>query len=183
MSVINCFDFETTGLIINRLRDIEKQPWAVELYMEHLDSNTLEVGEKFESYFKPGAKLDKEAAKVTGLNDEFLLDKPLFASKIDEIEEMIKKSDYLAGQNVMFDINIMIFEFRRCGRELDLSGKRLLDTIEQTSYIFGYRPKLGDLYEHFFNRRFADSHKASADAVATTEIIVELIKRGDLIIG
>jgi DNA polymerase III epsilon subunit-like protein len=180
MAIVNCFDFETTGLIINRLRPIEKQPWAVELYMELLDTNTLEVGKKFESYFKPGAKMDKEAEKVTGLKDDFLLDKPLFSDKIDEIQAMIDESEYMAGQNVMFDIGILIFEFRRCGRELDLSGKRLIDTIEQTSYLMGYRPKLGDLYEYFFNRRFADSHKASADAVATTEILVELIKRGDL---
>lgn len=180
MAIINCFDFETTGLIVNRLRPLEKQPWAVELYMEHLDSKSLEVVKKFESYFKPGAKLDKDAAKVTGLTDEFLVDKPLFSDKIDEIQAMIDGCEYMAGQNVMFDIGILIFEFRRCGRELDLSGKRLIDTIEQTSYLMGYRPKLGDLYEHFFNRRFADSHKASADAVATTEILVELFKRGDL---
>lgn len=180
MALINCFDFETTGLIVNRLRPVEKQPWAVELYMEHLDSNSLTVVDKFESYFKPGAKLDKDAAKVTGLTDEFLLDKPLFSDKIDEIQSMIDRSEYLAGQNVMFDIWIMIFEFRRCGRELDLSNKKLIDTIEQTSYHFGYRPKLGDLYEYFFNRRFSDSHKASADAVATTEILIELIKRGDI---
>lgn len=180
MGIVNCFDFETTGLITNRLRPLEKQPWAVELYMEHLDTKSLEVVDKFESYFKPGAKMDAQAAKVTGLNDEFLLDKPLFASKIDEIESFWNESDYIAGQNVTFDIWIMIFEFRRCGRELNLSGKKLIDTIEQTSFHFGYRPKLGDLYEYFFNRRFADSHKASADAVATTEILVELIKRGDL---
>lgn len=180
MAIINCFDFETTGLIANRLRPLDRQPWAAELYMEHLDTKSLEVTKKFESYFKPGAKLDKDAAKVTGLTDEFLADKPLFKEKIDEVQAMVDEAQYLAGQNVMFDIWILIFEFRRCGRELDLSGKRLIDTIEQTSYHFGYRPKLGDLYEYFFNRRFADSHKASADAVATTEILVELLKRGDL---
>lgn len=180
MAIINCFDFETTGLITNRLRTLDKQPWAVELYMEHLDTKTLEVGKKFESYFKPGAKFDAGAAKITGLTDEFLLDKPLFSSKIDEIEEMIKEADILAGQNVMFDLWIMIFEFRRCGRELDLKGKHLLDTIEQTSYMIGYRAKLGDIYEHLFGKRFKEAHRASADAVATTEIIVELIKRGDL---
>jgi DNA polymerase-3 subunit epsilon len=180
MAIINCFDFETTGLIVNRLRSLDKHPWAVELYMEHLDTEALEVGRKFESYFKPGAKFDAGAAKVTGLTDEFLLDKPLFSDKIDEIQEMIEQSDILAGQNIQFDLHIMKFEFQRCGRELKLEGKRLIDTIEQTSYLFGYRPKLGDLYEHLFGKRFQDSHKASADAVATTEIIVELIKRGDL---
>ena|SRR5215217_2585955 len=180
MAIVNCFDFETTGLIINRLRPVEKQPWATELYMEHLDTNSMEVVKRFESYFKPGAKIEAGAAKVTGITDEFLADKPLFGTKIDEIQAMVDGCEYMAGQNVMFDISILIFEFRRCGRELDLSNKRLIDTIEQTSYLMGYRPKLGDLYEHFFNRRFADSHKASADAVATTEILVELFKRGDL---
>lgn len=180
MAIINCFDFETTGLITNRLRTLEKQPWAVELYMEHLDTKTLEVGKKFESYFKPGAKFDAGAAKITGLTDEFLLDKPLFSEKIDEIQSMIEECDILAGQNVMFDLSIMIFEFRRCGRELDLKGKRLLDTIEQTGYLLGYRAKLNDIYDHLFGRRFIDSHQAKADAVATTEIVVELIKRGDL---
>lgn len=180
MAIINCFDFETTGLIVNRLRPIEKQPWAVELYMEHLDTTSLEIVKRFESYFKPGAKFEQGAAKITGLTDEFLLDKPLFVEKIDEIQAMVDEADYLAGQNIMFDIWILIFEFRRCGRELDLSSKKLIDTIEQTSHHLGYRAKLGDIYEYFFNRRFSDSHKASADAIATTEILIELFKRGDL---
>lgn len=183
MALVNSFDFETTGLVVNRLRTLEKQPWAVELYMEHIDTSSLTKVKEFQSHFKPGAKMDKDAAKVTGLTDEFLLEKPLFAEKIDEIESMIKEADYMAGQNLMFDITIMGFEFKRCGKELDLTGKRLIDTIEQTSYLFGYRPKLGDLYEQFFGRRFVDSHTASADAVATSEIIIELINRGDLIIG
>lgn len=183
MALVNSFDFETTGLVVNRLRTLDKQPWAVELYMEHIDTNTLTKVKDFQSHFKPGAKMDKDAARVTGLTDEYLLDKPLFAEKIDEIDLMVKEAEYMAGQNVMFDLTIMEFEYRRCGRELDLTGKRIIDTIEQTSYIFGYRPKLGDLYEHFFGRRFVDSHTASADAVATSEIVIELIKRGDLKIG
>ena len=183
MALVNSFDFETTGLIVNRLRTLDKQPWAVELYMEHIDTTSLTKVKEFQSHFKPGGKMEKGAASVTNLTDEMLLDKPLFAEKIDEIDSMLNEAEYMAGQNVMFDLSIMEFEYKRCGRELDLTGKRIIDTIEQTSYIFGYRPKLGDLYEQFFGKRFVDSHTASADAVATSEIIIELIKRGDLIIG
>lgn len=184
MTLANSFDFETTGLVVNRLRSLDKQPWAVELYIEQIDVENAKKVKEFQSHFRPGVKLEKEAAKVTGLTDEFLSNKPLFSAKIDEIEQIfVKEGDILLGQNIMFDLTIMAFEFKRCGRVLDLSGKRLIDTVEQTSYIFGYRAKLGDMYEHFFNRRFLDSHTASADAIATTEIFLHLVKQGDIEIG
>lgn len=182
MTIAASFDWETTGLVINRLRTLDKQPWGVELYVERIEVETSNKLSEFQSHFRPGVKLEKEAAKVTGLTDEFLSDKPLFTDKIDEIEKQFYESDIWLGQNITFDIMITEFEFERAGRKLNKKGKRLIDTVEQTSYIFGYRPKLNDLYESIFGERFLDAHVASSDAIATTKIFLELYKRGDIII-
>ena len=146
-------------------------------------SLVLETGEpiaEFHSWFHPGVKMESEAMKVTGLTDEFLSDKPMFSEKIEEIEAMFSDADMIGGQNLTFDLTMLEFDFLRCKKVFDYSGKRLYDTVEANEFRFGYRPKLIDLYESFFDERFSNAHEAKVDVNATTRIILELYKRGEI---
>lgn len=174
------FDKETTGLILNRRRVLNLQPWTVEDFALKLDIDTGEELGTFHSYYKPGTRMEKGAEKVTGLTDEFLSDKPMFSEKIDEIASFFEDSETLIGQNIMFDINVMIIDFARCNREFDYKNKTIVDLVEATEYIQGFRMKLGDLYEYLFNERFKDAHTGEADVRATAKIYMELRKRGEI---
>ena len=90
--------------------------------------------------------MTKEAEKITGLSDSFLKDYDLFEKQIDRVNELFQV-DNIVGQNIMFDIQMVKFEYARCGRELDLSGKTIYDTIEATEYEDGHRLNLTTLHE------------------------------------
>lgn len=180
MTIGIVFDKETTGLIVNRKRKLDLQPWTVEDFALKVDIDTGEELATFHSHYKPGTRMEKGAQKVTGLTDEFLSTKPMFSEKIDEIEAFFDDSKYLIGQNIMFDINVMIIDFARCNREFKYKDKTIIDLVEATEYIQGFRMKLGDLYEYLFNERFSAAHTGEADVRATAKIYFELKKRGDI---
>lgn len=174
------FDKETTGLIINRKRKLDLQPWTVEDFALKIDMDTGEELGTYHSHYKPGTRMEKQAEKVTGLTDEFLSTKPMFSEKIDEVESFFEDCEFLIGQNIMFDINVMMIDFERCNRTFFYEDKTIIDLVEATEYIQGFRMKLGDLYEYLFNERFAAAHTGEADVRATAKIYLELKKRGDI---
>ncbi len=180
MTILTVFDTETTGLWNNRSKNLDKQPWTVELFAEKVVLETGEVLKEFHSHFHPGVNMEAEAMKVTGLTNEFLSDKPFFSEKIEEIKEMFLDADMIGGQNLPFDLTMLSFDFRRCKQVFSYEGKRLYDTVEANEFRFGYRPKLIDLYESFFGERFSNAHEAKVDVNATTRIILELHKRGEI---
>lgn len=173
-------DKETTGLIVNRLRTIDLQPWTVEDFFLKIDIDTGEELGRYHSYYKPGVSMEKEAMKVTGLTDEFLSDKPLFNEKVKEISEFLDDCDYIIGQNIMFDLSVMSIDFERCGANFSYENKTIVDLLEATEYIQGFRMKLGDMYEHFFGERFANSHEAESDVLATARIFMHLRNLGEI---
>ena len=172
------FDKETTGLVVNRLRTIDKQPWTVEDFFLKIDLDTREELGTYHSYYKPGVRMEKEAEKVTGLTDEFLADKPMYEEKVHEVKAFFDTSKVIVGQNVMFDITVMGIDFERCGLKFEYQDKIIIDLLEATEFIKGHRMKLGDMYEHFFKERFSGSHEAEADVRATARIYLQLLEMG-----
>lgn len=168
------FDTETTGLYNNTSVALPKQPWIVELY-----ATVAETGEEYHQYFKPGAKMSAKAAEITGLTDDFLSDKPSFSECIDQIAAFFEQADLVAGHNIVYDINLMKFEFARCGRDFGevLKGKRIVCTLEQTEWIFKSWPSLTQLHEYLFNEGFEGAHGAKSDVKATERCYLELVKR------
>lgn len=180
MTIGIVWDTETTGLWNNRSKALNKQPWTVELYALKFIVETGEEIGSFGSWFKPGVKLEKEAAKVTGLTDEFLSDKPMFSEKIDEIDEFFSDGEWEIGQNLMFDIQMREFDYQRCGKTYDLSKKKLFDTVEATEYINGFRSNLTLLHELLFGEGFKGAHGAESDVRATKRVFMELYNKGDI---
>ena len=102
------FDTETTGLSPesgDRIIEIG----CVEMLNRRLTGNNKHF------YINPERSSHEDAVKIHGLTDEFLADKPLFASIADEL------MDYLAGAEIIihnagFDVGFMNAELRRLGR-------------------------------------------------------------------
>ena len=70
-------DTETTGLEVrqgHRLIEIA----CVEMVERRL------TGRHYQTYLNPDRSIDEGARQVTGIEDEFLLDKPRFAEVVDE---------------------------------------------------------------------------------------------------
>ena len=101
-------DTETTGLS-PEAGDRVIEIGCVEMLNRRLSGNDLHF------YLNPGRSSHEDALRVHGLTDEFLADKPLFASVVDEL------LDYLAGAEIIvhnsaFDVGFLNHELKRVKR-------------------------------------------------------------------
>lgn len=116
-------DTETTGLEVrqgHRLIEIA----GVELVERRL------TGRRYQTYLNPERAIDEGARAVTGIADDFLLDKPRFAEVADEFLEFVQGAELII-HNAAFDLGFLDAELARLepprGRITD--GCRVLDTL------------------------------------------------------
>jgi DNA polymerase-3 subunit epsilon len=76
--------------------------------------NRRPTGRNLHFYFNPERPNPEEAVRVHGLTDAFLADKPLFASKAQEIVEYLRGAEIVI-HNAAFDVGFLDAEFRRVG--------------------------------------------------------------------
>jgi DNA polymerase III subunit epsilon len=101
-------DTETTGLSPesgDRIIEIG----CVEMLNRRLSGRNLHF------YLNPQRRSHEDAIKVHGLTDEFLADKPLFASVADELLEFVAGAEIII-HNASFDVGFLNDELRRLGR-------------------------------------------------------------------
>ncbi|MDE2315909.1 MAG: DNA polymerase III subunit epsilon, partial [Xanthomonadaceae bacterium] len=70
-------DTETTGL------EVRQGHRLVEIACVEMVGRRL-TGRYWQTYLNPERAMDEGASQVTGIRDEHLVDKPLFADKVDE---------------------------------------------------------------------------------------------------
>jgi len=101
-------DTETTGLSPesgDRIIEIG----CIEMHNRRLTGRSLHV------YLNPERANHPDAVKIHGLTDEFLADKPLFASVADELLGFVDGAEIII-HNAGFDIGFLNEELRRVGR-------------------------------------------------------------------
>ncbi len=101
-------DTETTGL------SPENGDRVIELGCIEMEGRRL-TGRHLHFYFNPQRKNHEDAVKIHGLTDEFLADKPLFESVVDEVVEFVSGAEIII-HNAGFDVGFLNEELRRCGR-------------------------------------------------------------------
>ena len=116
-------DTETTGLEVrqgHRLIEIA----CVEM-LERRPS-----GRNYQTYLNPERAIDEGAKQVTGIQDEFLVDKPFFAEVVDEFLAFIDGAELII-HNASFDIGFLDAELARLGGQHGRIGDRcrVLDTL------------------------------------------------------
>ena len=116
-------DTETTGL------EVGKGHRLIEIgCIELLERRPTQ--RKFHRYLNPQRAVDEGARAVTGISDEFLLDKPLFAQIADELLEFIGDAELII-HNAAFDLAFLDAELALAdARHGSLSSRaRVLDTL------------------------------------------------------
>ena len=108
-------DTETTGLEVrqgHRLIEIA----CVEMVERRL------TGRHYQTYLNPDRAIDEGARQVTGIEDEFLLDKPRFGEVVEEFLAFIDGAELII-HNASFDIGFLDAELSR----LDTGAGRITD--------------------------------------------------------
>lgn len=108
-------DTETTGL------EVRQGHRLVEIACVELVERRL-TGRHYQTYLNPDRAIDEGARLVTGIQDEFLLDKPRFADVFEDFLTFVDGAE-LVIHNASFDIGFLDAELARLGK----GGGRISD--------------------------------------------------------
>ncbi len=185
------FDSETTGLPKRwdaPISDTDNWPRCIQIAWQMHDAmgNLLE---HHDFLVKPeGFNIPYDAEQIHGISTELAekRGKPL-QEVLVEFNNALAKTQFIVGQNVGFDVNIIGAEFHRLELSSTLQELPVLDTCtEETASLCkipGGRggkfklPTLTELHEFLFNEPFAEAHNATADVEATARCFFELVRR------
>ena len=101
-------DTETTGLSPDS-GDRVIEIGCIEMVNRRLTGNNLHF------YLNPQRRSHEDAVKIHGLTDEFLADKPLFATVAEELLAYLKDADIVI-HNASFDVGFLNAELKRVQR-------------------------------------------------------------------
>ncbi|WP_158884292.1 DNA polymerase III subunit epsilon [Rhodanobacter sp. L36] len=116
-------DTETTGL------EVRQGHRLVEIACVEMIERRL-TGRHYQTYLNPDRAIDEGARQVTGIEDEFLLDKPRFGEVVQEFLAFIDGAE-LVIHNASFDIGFLNAELALLANGLGKIGDRcsVLDTL------------------------------------------------------
>ncbi len=163
-------DTETTGLEAQRGHRII-EIGCVELVQRR------PTGRTFHTYLNPDRLIDEGARAVTGIEDDFLLDKPRFADIAAQFLEFIEGAEVIA-HNAAFDVGFLDAELARAGlqraRLADYSS--VLDTLALAREKFpGQRNSLDALCKRLgIDNSHRGMHGALVDANLLADVYLAL---------
>jgi len=171
-------DTETTGL------DPTAGDRIVEVGCVEL-INHIPTGRTFHRYVNPERPMPPDAARVHGLDDAFLRDKPGFAAIADELVAFLG-DDVLVAHNAEFDLAFVNAELARAGRP-SVSRERMVDTLMLARNKHPMGPNSLDALcsRYFIDAGRRTLHGALLDAELLAEVYIELIggRQASLILG
>ncbi len=161
------FDTETTGL------DPQGGDRLVEIGCIEM-VNRVETGRTFHAYFNPERSMPAAAEAVHGLSDTFLADKPLFATRVEELLEFLGDTP-LVAHNAGFDFGFVDAELARCALP-PLDRSRMIDTVALARVRHpGAKNSLDALCSRYgIDRSHRTKHGALLDAELLCQVYVEL---------
>ena len=161
-------DTETTGFEPTE-GDRIVEIGAVELF------NHLPTGRTYHQYLNPQRLMPPEAFAVHGLGDDFLRDKPLFASVAPAFLAFIADAP-LVIHNAAFDMKFLNAELTRAGHS-PLPNSRAIDTLMIARQKFPGSPASLDALCRRFNvdNSGREKHGALLDSEILAEVYLELV--------
>ena len=162
-------DTETTGLNYqdgDRVVDIG----CVEL-IDHLPS-----GNTFQVYINPEKKMSADAARISGITDEFLADKPVFSKIVDDFLNFVGDST-LVIHNAKFDVDFLNSELERLQKPL-FSMENVIDTLDIAHRKFPGAPASLDALCKRFNidTSIRVTHGALVDSLLLADVYINYIR-------
>jgi len=186
------FDTETTGLPKNYnapISDVDNWPRCIQIAWQ-LHNKDGELVEHADYLIQPdGFNIPYDSEQIHGISTALAQQKGVPLSlALDEFNKALARTEFVVGQNVGFDLNIMGCEYYRASVDTKLNDLPILDTCtEKTANLCeipggrGGRfklPTLTELHQFLFNQPFGEAHNATADVEATTRCFLELIRTG-----
>lgn len=158
-------DTETTGL---DTRDGHRiiEVGCVEMIDRRLTGNNLHL------YLQPDREIDAGAMAVHGITNEFLIDKPRFASISAQLQEYLIGAELII-HNADFDVGFLEHEFKLCNSPVELSRVcKVTDTLAMARKQFpGQKNNLDALCKRL---GVNNSHRTLHGALLDSEILADV---------
>lgn len=160
------FDLETTGL--NPVHDR-----IIEISILKIDVNGFEEQKSWR--INPGIPIPPETTELHGITDADVADCPNFKQLAPALSAYLDNCD-LAGYNILkFDLPFIVEEFMRADVEFEVRNRNVIDVM---NIFMKMEPRtLRGAYRFFFNKDFENAHSASADTVATYEVLCAMLDK------
>ncbi len=185
------FDTETTGLPKNYnapITDTDNWPRCIQIAWQLHDDMGRVVAHEDYLIQPDGFDIPYDSERIHGISTALAKERGIPLQEASQrFVEALSKAQFLVGQNVGFDVNIMGCELYRLGMANPMPEMRVLDTCTETTaqlcQIPGGRggkfklPTLTELHQFLFDAPFAEAHNATADVEATTRCFLELVRR------
>ena len=154
------FDIETTGLDLRADRIVELAFIKV--------TPSGDVLER-ERRFNPEMPIPPEATAVHGITDADVADEVTFCRTARDLAAILDGCD-LSGFNVRrFDIPMLVAEFKRCGVDFSLDGRRIVDM--QNIYHREEPRDLSAAARFYLAREHEEAHNALGDIRTSAAIL------------
>jgi len=160
------FDLETTGLNVKDDRIIE-----LALIKITPQGDVIERVRRF----NPGVQIPPEVTAIHGITDQDVAHEPTFCARAKSLDALIKNAD-LAGFNIRgFDLHMLITEFKRCGINLEIRNRRLIDM--QNIFHHEEPRDLSAAAEFYLGRKHEEAHQALGDIRTTAAVLSAQLER------
>lgn len=155
-------DIETTGGLYNRDKITE---------IAIIVTDGVNILQKYESLVNPERSIPYHITRITGIDDDTVVDAPKFYEIAKDIVEITEGCVFVA-HNVKFDYGFIKHEFKNLGYAYN---KKRLCTVKLTrTHLPGLKSYgLDSLIKHF-NLTVTQRHRAYGDTFATYEIFSNL---------
>lgn len=188
------FDTETTGLPLLKnapLTNFDNWPRMVQIAWQLHDELGNFVEAQNHIVRPDGFEIPINAKMVHGISTEYALEhgEPL-TDVLNMFIEAAKKSKYLVGHNINFDLSVVGCEFLRDRGENPLENWKIIDTCTEKTAEYCKMPggkggkfklpKLIDFHKLLFGEDFSSAHNACADVEATARVFLECVRLGVL---
>ena len=171
-------DTETTGL---SAADGDR---IVEIGCIEMDERRL-TGRTLHHYVNPQRSSHPDAVRVHGITDDFLADKPPFATIVDELLEFVAGAEVII-HNAAFDVAFLDAEFKRVGKgKFSAQVARVSDSLLMAREMF---PGKANSLDALCKRLEVDNsqrglHGALLDAGLLAEVYLRMTRgQGTLVI-
>jgi DNA polymerase-3 subunit epsilon len=158
-------DTETTGL------EVGKGHRIIEIgAIEYVERRA--TGRTFHRYVNPQRAIDEGARAISGISDEFLADKPLFAEIAVELSAFIADAE-LVIHNAEFDVGFLDAEFARLDAPMRIAEHcAVLDTLALAREKYpGQKNSLDALCKRL---NIDNSHRKLHGALLDAELLAEV---------
>ncbi len=155
------FDLETTGLNITNDRIVE---------ISYLKVHPNGVEESKTMRINPCMNIPASSSAVHGIYDEDVKDCPIFKDVAAMIAKDFAGADIAGYNSNNFDVPFLAEEFLRAGAEIDLAARKMIDV--QVVFHKMEQRTLSAAYKFYCDKDLVNAHSASADTMATYEILM-----------